>query len=212
MCLARWKPRVVLRFHILSKWVEEPLPQSKKIKGGSTLGIIKEPMENFNMERKKIEKFVTYTSERLGKVKKGYGILSVDYREETISFEVYKGPEPKIRDLLYFLISDIDVQILIIFYRKQKPFLMEPAYKITTGGGERLIHIYMNKSSTDRQLLVSFSKITNKVSYIGEIYIGDLLKMVEFFNENQPSCYPKIENFDCNYLQSKTSFKYEKEV
>ena len=164
------------------------------------------------MERKKIEKFVEYTSERLGKVKKGYGIITADYQREIISFELYRGPEPKIRDLLYFLFYDKDVQKLIEYYREQKPFLMEPAYKITTGGGERLIHIYMNKSSTDRQLLVSFSKITNKVSYIDEIYIGDLLKMIEFFNENQPSYYPKIENFDCNYLQSNTSFKYEKEV
>lgn len=164
------------------------------------------------MERNKIEKFVEYTSERLGKVKKGYGILTVDYRRETISFEVYRGPEPKVQDLINFLVSDIDVQKLIVVYRKQKPYLMEPAYNITTGGGERLIHIYMNKSSTDRQLLLSFSKITNKVSYINELYVGDLLKMVEFFNENQPSCYPKIENFDCNYLQSNTSFKYEKEV
>ena len=163
------------------------------------------------MEKKKIEKFVEYTSERLGKVKKGYGILTVDYQRETISFEVYRGPEPKVQDLINFLVSDIDVQILIIFYRKQKPFLMEPAYNVTTGGGERLIHIYMNKSSTG-QLLLSFSKITNKVSYIGEIYIGDLLKMVDFFNENQPSYYPKMEKFDCNYLQSKTSFRYEKEV
>lgn len=164
------------------------------------------------MERKKIEKFVEYESERLGKVKKGYGILTVDYRRETISFEVYKGPEPKVQDLINFIFSDIDVQILTIVYRKQKLFLMEPAYKITTGGGERLIHIYMNKSSTDRYLLLSFSKITNKVSYINELYVGDLLKMVEFFNENQPSYYPKMENFDCEYLRSKTSFRYEKEV
>ena len=146
------------------------------------------------MERKKNEKFVEYASERLGKVKKGYGILTVDYRRETIAFEVYRGPEPKIQDLLYFLISDKDVRKLMESCREQ-PHMMEPDYKITTGGGERLVHIYMNKSSTDRELLVSFSKITNKVSYIDEIYIGDLLKMVEFFNENQP-----------------TSFKYEKEV
>ena len=164
------------------------------------------------MERNKIEKFVEYTSERLGKVKKGYGILTVDYRRETISFEVYRGPEPKVQDLINFLVSDIDVQILIVVYRKQKPYLMEPAYNITTGGGERLIHIYMNKSSTDRYLLLSFSKITNNVSYINELYVGDLLKMVEFFNENQPSYYPKMENFDCEYLRSKTSFRYEKEV
>lgn len=164
------------------------------------------------MERKKIEKLVSYTTERLGKVKKGYGILTVDYRRETISFEVYRGPEPKVEDLINFMVSDIDVQTLIIVYRKQKPFLMEPAYNITTGGGERLIHIYMNKSSTDRYLLLSFSKITNKVSYINELYVGDLLKMVEFFNENQPSYYPKMENFDCEYLRSKTSFRYEKEV
>ena len=157
------------------------------------------------MEKKKIEKFVEYTSEKLGKIKKGYGILTVDYQRETISFEVYRGPEPKVQDLLNFLFSDIDVQVLIIFYRKQKPFLMEPAYKITTGGGERLNHIYMNKSSTDRQIMLSFSKITNKVSYIGAIYIGDFLKMIEFFNENQPS-------FEYNYLQSKTSFRYGKEV
>lgn len=143
------------------------------------------------MEKKKIEKFVEYTSERLGKVKKGYGILTVDYRRETIAFEVYRGPDPKVEDLLNFLFSDTDVQVLIIIYRKQKPFLMEPAYKITTGGGERLIHIYMNKSSTDRELLISFSKITNKLSYFGELYIGDFLKMVEFFNENQSSYFPK---------------------
>lgn len=165
------------------------------------------------MEKIKIEKLVSYSTENfLGKIKKGYGILSVDYRRENISFEVYRGPEPKAQDLINFLLSDIDVQILLICYRKQKPFLMEPAYKITTGGGERLIHIYMNKSSTDRYLLLSFSKITNKVSYINELYVGDFLKMAEFFNENQPSYYPKIENFDCNYLQSKTSFKYEKEA
>lgn len=162
------------------------------------------------MEKKKIEKFVEYTSERLGKVKKGYGILTVDYRRETIAFEVYRGPEPKVRDLLYFLVSDNDVQKLMHLYRSEQPFCMETAYSITTGGGERLIHIYMNRSATDRELLLSFSKITNKVSYIGEIYIGDLLKMVEFFNENQPSCYPKMENFDCNYLRSKTTFRYEK--
>lgn len=144
------------------------------------------------MEKKKIEKLVSYTTERLGKVKKGYGILTVDYQRETISFEVYRGPEPKVEDLLNFLFSDTDVQVLIIIYRKQKPFLMEPAYKITTGGGgERLIHIYMNKSSTDRELLISFSKITNKLSYFGELYIGDFLKMVEFFNENQSSYFPK---------------------
>lgn len=165
------------------------------------------------MEKIKIEKLVSYSTENfLGKIKKGYGILSVDYRRENISFEVYRGPEPKAQDLINFLLSDIDVQILLICYRKQKPFLMEPAYKITTGGGERLIHIYMNKSSTDRYLLLSFSKITNKVSYINELYVGDLLKMVEFFNENQPSYYPKMENFDCEYLRSKTSFRYEKEV
>lgn len=165
------------------------------------------------MEKIKIEKLVSYSTENfLGKIKKGYGILSVDYRRENISFEVYRGPEPKAQDLINFLLSDIDVQVLIIVYRKQKPFLMEPAYKITTGGGERLIHIYMNKSSTDRYLLLSFSKITNKVSYINELYVGDLLKMVEFFNENQPSYYPKMENFDCEYLRSKTSFRYEKEV
>ena len=165
------------------------------------------------MEKIKIEKLVSYSTENfLGKIKKGYGILSVDYRRETISFEVYRGPEPKAQDLINFLLSDIDVQILLICYRKQKPYLMEPAYKITTGGGERLIHIYMNKSSTDRYLLLSFSKITNKVSYINELYVGDLLKMVEFFNENQPSYYPKMENFDCEYLRSKTSFGYEKEV
>ena len=165
------------------------------------------------MEKIKIEKLVSYSTENfLGKIKKGYGILSVDYRRENISFEVYRGPEPKAQDLINFLLSDINVQILLICYRKQKPFLMEPAYKITTGGGERLIHIYMNKSSTDRYLLLSFSKITNKVSYINELYVGDLLKMVEFFNENQPSYYPKMENFDCEYLRSKTSFRYEKEV
>ena len=165
------------------------------------------------MEKIKIEKLVSYSTENfLGKIKKGYGILSVDYRRENISFEVYRGPETKAQDLINFLLSDIDVQILLICYRKQKPFLMEPAYKITTGGGERLIHIYMNKSSTDRYLLLSFSKITNKVSYINELYVGDLLKMVEFFNENQPSYYPKMENFDCEYLRSKTSFRYEKEV
>ena len=191
--------------------VEEPLNNQKKIKE-EVPRHNKESREKIIMERKKIEKFVEYTSERLGKLKKGYGILTVDYRRETISFEVYRGPEPKVQDLINFLLSDIDVQILIIVYRKQKPFLMEPAYKITTGGGERLIHIYMNKSSTDRYLLLSFSKITNKVSYINELYVGDLLKMVEFFNENQPSYYPKMENFDCEYLRSKTSFRYEKEV
>lgn len=165
------------------------------------------------MEKKKIEKLVSYTTENfLGKNKKGYGILSVDYQRETISFEIYRNPEPKVEDLINFIFSDIDVQILTIVYRKQKLFLMEPAYKITTGGGERLIHIYMNKSSTDRYLLLSFSKITNKVSYINELYVGDLLKMVEFFNENQPSYYPKMENFDCEYLRSKTSFRYGKEV
>lgn len=165
------------------------------------------------MEKKKIEKLVSYTTENfLGKNKKGYGILSVDYQRETISFEIYRNPEPKVEDLINFMFSDIDVQILIVVYQKQKPYLMEPAYKITTGGGERLIHIYMNKSSTDRYLLLSFSKITNKVSYINELYVGDLLKMVEFFNENQPSYYPKMENFDCEYLRSKTSFRYEKEV
>lgn len=203
MCLAKWKPRVVLRFPILFKWGE-----------GTNLSTIKKKIKGENiMEKKKIEKLVSYTTENfLGKNKKGYGILSVDYQRETISFEIYRNPEPKMEDLLNFLFSDIDVQILIIIYRKQKSFLMEPAYKITTGGGERLIHICMNKSSTDRQLLLSFSKITNKVSYIGEIYIGDLLKMVEFFNENQPSYYPKMENFNCEYLRSKTSFKYEKEV
>lgn len=162
---------------------------------------------------KRVEKVLYYTSENfLGETKKGYGILTVDYQRETIYFERYRGPEPKVEDLINFLVSDIDVQVMIIFYRKQKPFLMEPAYKITTGGGERLIHIYMNKSSTDRHLMLSFSKITNKVSYINELYIGDFLKVVEFFNENQPSYYPKMENFDCEYFRSKTSFRYEKEV
>ncbi len=157
---------------------------------------------------------VSYTSENfLGKIKKGYGILSVDYHRKTIGFEIYRNPEPKTQDFLCFLFSDKDVQKLIHLYRSEQPFCMEPNYKITTGGGERLIHIYMNRSATDRELLLSFSKITNKVSYIGEIYIGDLLKMVEFFNENQPSSYyPKMENFDCKYLQSKTSFRYEEEV
>ena len=45
------------------------------------------------MEKKKIEKLVSYTTENfLGKNKKGYGILSVDYQRETISFEIYRNP------------------------------------------------------------------------------------------------------------------------
>ena len=79
------------------------------------------------MERKKIEKFVEYTSERLGKVKKGYGIITADYQREIISFELYRGPEPKIRDLVYLRFYDKDVQKLIEYDREQKPLLMEPA-------------------------------------------------------------------------------------
>lgn len=162
---------------------------------------------------KRVEKVLYYTSENfLGETKKGYGILSVDHQRKTISFEKCRNPEPKVEDFLCFLFSDKDVQKLIHFYQEQQPFLMEPPYKITTGGGERLIHIFISRPTTDRQLLLSFSKITNKVSYIGEIYIGDLLKMVEFFNENQSSYHPKIKNFDHDYLQSKTSFRYEKET
>ena len=158
-----------------------------------------------------VDKKVSYTSETFnGERKKGYGILSVGYQDKIVTFESFKGPDPEIQDLLFFLFSDKDVRKLIREYQKKG---RKEDYKIdvwSASATKVYINFYRRGIFTYRKPLFTFT-CNQKINSIDHIYIGDLVEAMVCFNRQENSCWlPYIEYFDRKWLRSRTSFKYEK--
>lgn len=158
-----------------------------------------------------VDKKLSYISETFnGERKKGYGILSVGYAEKTVTFESFKGPDPDIQDLLFFLFSDKDVRKIIREYQKKG---RKEDYKIdiwSSSATKVYINFYRRGIFTYRKPLFTFT-CNQKTNKIDRIYIGDLVEAVVHFDRQQDSCwFPYIERFDRKWLRSRTTFKYEK--
>lgn len=158
-----------------------------------------------------VDKKVSYISETFnGERKKGYGILSVGYQDKIVTFESFKGPDPEIQDLLFFLFSDKDIRKLIREYQKKG---RKEDYKIdirSSSATKIFINFYRRGIYMYRKHLFDFT-CNLKINKIDHIYIGDLVEAMVEFDRQQNSCWlPYIERFDRKWLRSRTSFKYEK--
>lgn len=157
-----------------------------------------------------VTKKVSYVSETLsGNIKKSHGVLHIDRFKKTISFVSFRDPAPKVQDFLYFILSDKTVRDLIRDYQKTERVLN---YKISTRG-QSATHVFINFYHygiySHRKNLISWS-CNDKVYDIENLYVGDLVEMIVYFNECQPSYLPSIENFDRKWLRSRTTFRYVK--
>lgn len=158
-----------------------------------------------------VTKKVSYVSETLsGNTRKSYGVLHTDRFKKTISFVSFKDPAPKIQDFLYFILSDKTVRDMIKDYQKTERVLN---YKISAHGQSAThinINFYHYGIYSHRKNLMRWSS-EDKIYDVHNLYVGDLVEMIVFFNENQSSPYlPYIERFDRKWLRSRTTFKYEK--
>ena len=155
-------------------------------------------------------KKVSYVSETLsGNIKQSYGVLRIDKIRKSVNFVSFRDPAPKVQDFLYFILSDKTIRDMIRDYQKTERVLN---YKISARG-QSATHIFINFYHygiySHRKKLISWSS-QSKVYDIHNLYIGDLVEMVVFFNESQPSYLPSIENFSRKWLRSRTTFKYVK--
>ena len=158
-----------------------------------------------------VDKKVSYISETFnGERKKGYGILSIGYQAKTVTFESFKGPDPEIQDLLFFLFSDKDIRKLIREYQHRG---RKEDYKIdvwSASATKVYINFYRRGIFTYRKHLFDFT-CNVKINKIDRIYIGDLVEAMVEFDRQQNSCWlPYIENFSRKWLRSRTTFRYEK--
>ena len=158
-----------------------------------------------------VDKKVSYISETFnGERKKGYGILSIGYQAKTVTFESFKGPDPEIQDLLFFLFSDKDIRKLIREYQHRG---RKEDYKIdvwSASATKVYINFYRRGIFTYRKHLFDFT-CNLKINKIDRIYIGDLVEAMVEFDRQQNSCWlPYIENFSRKWLRSHTTFRYEK--
>ena len=158
-----------------------------------------------------VDKKVSYISETFnGERKKGYGILSIGYQAKTVTFESFKGPDPEIQDLLFFLFSDKDIRKLIREYQHRG---RKEDYKIdvwSASATKVYINFYRRGIFTYRNHLFDFT-CNLKINKIDRIYIGDLVEAMVEFDRQQNSCWlPYIENFSRKWLRSRTTFRYEK--
>ena len=158
-----------------------------------------------------VDKKVSYISETFnGERKKGYGILSIGYQAKTVTFESFKGPDPEIQDLLFFLFSDKDIRKLIREYQHRG---RKEDYKIdvwSASATKVYINFYRRGIFTYRKHLFDFT-CNLKINKIDRIYIGDLVEAMVEFDRQQNSCWlPYIDNFSRKWLRSRTTFRYEK--
>ena len=158
-----------------------------------------------------VDKKVSYISETFsGERKKGYGILSIGYQAKTVTFESFKGPDPEIQDLLFFLFSDKDIRKLIREYQHRG---RKEDYKIdvwSASATKVYINFYRRGIFTYRKHLFDFT-CNLKINKIDRIYIGDLVEVMVEFDRQQNSCWlPYIDNFSRKWLRSRTTFRYEK--
>lgn len=157
-----------------------------------------------------VTKKVSYVSETLsGNTRKSYGVLHINRFKKSINFVSFKDPAPKVQDFLYFILSDKTIRDMIKDYQKTERVL---DYKISAHGQSAThvnINFYHYGIYSHRKNLIRFSS-QDKVYDVHNLYIGDLVEMIVFFNENQPSHLPSIDNFDRKWLRSRTTFKYEK--
>ena len=121
-----------------------------------------------------VDKKVSYISETFnGERKKGYGILSIGYQAKTVTFESFKGPDPEIQDLLFFLFSDKDIRKLIREYQHRG---RKEDYKIdvwSASATKVYINFYRRGIFTYRKHLFDFT-CNLKINKIDRIYILEI--------------------------------------
>ena len=145
----------------------------------------------------------------------GYGILSINHIALTVEFTHFKGVDPTIEDLLYFIFSDKDVRKMIRCYQdteRNTEYMIDLKDAEDSIATKVFINFYKKGIFHSRKFLFKWSD-NKKIHRLEPIYIGDLVEAVAYFARS--TSFPvwwvpcnELESFDRKYLRSKTSFKY----
>ena len=113
----------------------------------------------------------------------GYGILSINHIALTVEFTHFKGFDPTIEDLLYFIFSDNDDRNVLRRYQYNE---RNTEYMIVLKDAEDsiatkvFIYFYKKGIFHSRKFLFKWSD-NKKILRLEPIYIGDLVEAVAYF-------------------------------
>lgn len=124
---------------------------------------------------------------------KGHGAIVIDTCDNTIDVDILSGPDPYVRDIILFLLSDKDVRLMIRKYQQSRKRDRNYALRASTGSSGRQ-DIYINYYNS-LGLQTGGKKLLHKSCFdkLNEgwikMQVGDFVELVAFLMEQSEAEY-----------------------